>query len=139
MFNNISGVNTVIEQPEKLTMIPTYNCSVFSMLLYILEWRNVFTQFTDFSLFSPSLLCSSSPTPPGAPNCFTARWVLVNWSSVSRCFMHFRYVSSVSLRGGSGNLGRPWSEWETCPINNKTQINSFSQSEVMYSHFSFKK
>lgn len=50
----------------------------------------IVTQFTNFSLLSASLLCSSSPTPPGAPNCFTRLWVLVNWFSVSRCFMHFR-------------------------------------------------
>lgn len=80
--------------------ICTHHYCVFLIIL--------FTQFSFFSLLSMSLLCSSSPTPPGAPNCFTICWVLLSCSSVSRCFIHLRYISSVSFRVGSGSFGRPW-------------------------------
>lgn len=85
-----------------------------------------FTQFGWLSLLSVSLLCSSSPTPPGAPNCFTTCWVLLNCSSVSRCFMHLRYMSSVSFRAGSGSLGRPLTLWETDCESKRHELNLHS-------------
>lgn len=83
-----------------------HHCGILN-ILHITMMYLLFTQLALFSLLSTSLLCSSFPTPPGAPNCFTTFWVLLNCSSVSRCFMHLRYMSRVSSRAGSGSLGRP--------------------------------
>lgn len=85
-----------------------------------------------FSLLSVSLLCSSSPTPPGAPNCVTMFCVLLNCSSVSRCFMHLRYLSSVSFRLGTGSFGRAWRTWRDEKLS--VLITSFPFSKFLTKH-----